>query len=143
MFSMKRGWKKSQASIEFLVIFGFVFLMMIPLIAIFFDQTNVVQDTIAENQLRNLAIKIADKAETIYYTGGSSKTTVKAFLPDGITSFNISSRTINIQYTTKEGLPHNIVVSTLVNITGNVSVNSGIHNIEIVSSGGLVLIRDS
>jgi hypothetical protein len=140
---MKRGWRKSQASMEFLVIFGFVFLMMIPLIIIFFDQTGFVQDAIAENQLKNLAIKIADKAETVYYTGGSSKTTIKAYLPEGINSFNITSRAVLIRYITKKGIQHNIEAVSLVNVTGNVSVTPGIHNIEIESSGGLVLVSES
>jgi hypothetical protein len=140
---MKKGWGKAQASMEFLVIFGFVFLMMIPLIVIFFDQTGVVEDAIAENQLRNLAIKITDKAESVYYTGGSSKSTIRAYLPAKVSYFNITSRTVFFGYITKKGILHNIEVVSLVNITGNITTNPGIHNIEIEASGGGVLIRDS
>ncbi len=139
---MGNRWGKAQASMEFLVIFGFVFAMMIPLILIFFDQTNFVQDAIAESQLRSIAIKIGDKAETVYYTGGSSKTTIRAYVPEGVTSFNISSRSILIKYMTKKGREHNIEATTLVNVTGNLSITPGIHNFEIESSGGVVLIRE-
>ena len=72
---MKRG----QISVEFITIFGFVFLMTIPLIIIFFDQVGSVEDSISENHLKNVAQKIVDKAETIYYLGEPSKTTLKAF----------------------------------------------------------------
>jgi len=87
---MKRG----QVSIEFLSIFGFVFLMTIPLIIIFFDQTGSVQDAISGNHIRNIAIKITDKAETVYYYGGPSKTTLKVQFPERIEYINIGSRTI-------------------------------------------------
>jgi len=139
---MKKGWKKSQASMEFLVVFGFVFLMMIPLIVIFFDQTGYVQDTIGESQIRNIMLKIVNKAESVYYTGGSSKTTIKAYLPEGVQNINISSRTIRVIYLTKKGIYHNIEAGSLVNMTGTFSVNSGIHNILIESDGGAVSISE-
>ena len=139
---MKKWLKSAQASMEFLVIFGFVFLMMVPLIIIFFDQTGTVEDAIAGNQLRNIAIKIADKAESVYYTGGTSKTTLKVYFPDGLTSFNITSRTIIFGYTTKKGVFQNIEAVSIVNITGNLSVTPGIHYIEIQSNGGLVSIGE-
>ena len=139
---MKKRRVKSQASIEFLVIFGVVFLMMIPLIIIFFDQTGFVQDAVAESQIRTIAVRIVDKAETVYYTGGSSKTTLRAYLPEGVESFNVTSRAILANYMTKKGILHTIEAVSLVNITGNLSAKPGIHNIEIESAGGVVLIRE-
>jgi hypothetical protein len=136
---MKRG----QISIEFLTIFGFVFLMTIPLIIIFFDQSGSVQDAIAENQIRNIAVKLADKAESIYYSGEPSKATIKAYFPDKIQNIDISSRSIIFYYLTATNLNHSIVTSTAVNISGNLSINPGIHYIELESSGGMVLIKDT
>jgi hypothetical protein len=136
---MKRG----QASIEFLTIFGFVFLMTIPLIIIFFDQTGIIQDGIAENQIKNIATKIADKAEAVYYAGEPSKTTIKAYFPQRIQSITILSKDIVINYTTAKNTIHTIESMSIVNLTGNLSSVQGTHYITLEASGGTVLIRDA
>ncbi len=136
---MKRG----QVSIEYVAIFGFVFLMMIPLILIFFDQSGNVENSIAANHLRNLAIKITDKAETVYYLGNPSKTTVKTYLPDKVEYVNITDRTVIFGYRTVENTVQEIISVSQVNITGNITTDPGIHYIEIESTGDIVLIRES
>jgi hypothetical protein len=45
-------------------------------------------------------------------------------------------------YMTKKGAIHTIDAVSLVNLTGNLSEKPGIHNIEIESAGGVVLIRE-
>ena len=135
--------KKGQASIEFISIFSFVFLMTIPLVIIFFDQTGNVQDAIAENQIKNIATKIADKAETVYYAGEPSKTTIKAYFPQRIKSISILSKDIVFNYSTAKNTIHTIESMSIVNLTGNISSVQGTHYIELEASGGVVLIRDA
>ena len=135
--------KKGQVSIEFITIFGFVFLMTIPLIIIFFDQTGSVKDAIATNQIRNIAIKLTDKAETVYYLGEPSKTTVKAHFPEHIEYINITDRTIIFGYKDFNNNMHQIISVSLVNISGTISTEPGTHYIEIESSGDEVLLQES
>lgn len=135
---MKRG----QVSVEFIAIFGFIFLMMIPLVLIFFDQSNNVKDAIASNHLRNIAIKIADKAETVYFLGEPSKTTIKAYFPEHIEYINISSRTLIFGLRTSRNNIQQIISVSSVNMTGNISIKPGIHYIEVTSSGDYALVRD-
>ena len=135
--------KKGQVSVEFITIFGFVFLMTIPLIIIFFDQTGSVKDSIASNQIRNIAIKLSDKAETVYYLGIPSKTTVKAHFPDNIEYITLSDRTIIFGYKDYNNNMHEIVAVSLVNITGNISTEPGTHYIEVESLGDVVLLHES
>lgn len=134
---MKRG----QVSVEFITIFSIIFLMMIPLVMIFFDQSGYVQDGISQNHLRNIAIKIVDKAETVYYLGAPSKTTLKAYFPNRIDTFNITGRTIHIIYKSDDNALQEIVAVAQVNMTGNISSKPGIHYIEIESAGNEVKIR--
>ena len=133
---MKRG----QVSVEFITIFGFVFLMNIPLIILFFDQSGAVQDAIAGNHLRNIAIKVTDKAETVYYLGEPSKTTLKTQFPERIEYINITSRIIIFGYRTAKNHIQEIISVSQVNLTGNISNNPGIHYIVIESSGDVVSI---
>lgn len=135
---MKRG----QVSIEFLTIFGFVFLMMIPLIVIYFDQSSAVKDAIAMNHLRNIAVKIADKAETIYYLGEPSRTTFKAYLPENVISFRIIHRSVIINYLTSKNNNQTITATSNVNMTGNISIARGDHYIEIKNIGDKISVKD-
>jgi hypothetical protein len=114
--------------------------MTIPLIVIFFDQSGSVQDSIAVNHLRNIAIKVADKAETVYYLGQPSKITLEVYFPERIEYFNFTSRTIDIGYRTSDNLLQDISVFSQVNMTGSVSVKPGIHYLEIESAGDKVSV---
>lgn len=134
--------KRGQVSIEFITIFGFIFLMTIPLIVIFFDQMGSVQDSISSNHLRNIAIKITDKAETMYYLGQPSKTTIKAYFPERIEYITISDREVVFGYMTTSGTVQEAISISQVNISGNLSIKPGIHYIVVESSGDEVLIAD-
>ncbi len=133
---MKRG----QFSVEFLTVFGFVFLMTIPLIVLFFDQSGLIQDSIASNQIRNIAIKITDKSETVYYLGEPSKITLKVHFPEHIEYVNISKRSVIFGYRTSSNSLQQIVSTARVNVTGSLSSSPGTHYIEIESMGGVVSI---
>jgi hypothetical protein len=135
---MKRG----QVSIEFITIFGFIFLMMIPLIIIFFDQSSAVKDAIASNHIRNLAVKIADKAETVYYLGEPSRTTFNAYLPESVISVNVTKRSVIVLYRTSKNSIQTIIASGNVNMTGNISIDPGVHHIEIKNIGDKVSVKD-
>ncbi|NTV23084.1 MAG: hypothetical protein HGA85_01760 [Nanoarchaeota archaeon] len=141
--------KKGQVSIEFLAVFSFAFLMLIPLIIIFFDQTNEIQDAVAESQLKNVGIKIKDKAEIVYYSGEPSKATIEADFPDNIVSIVILPATptkasaIIFGYRGRKNKYDTIVVPSLINLTGNLSINSGYHIIQVTSQGGGVLVTES
>lgn len=127
---------------EFLTVFGFVFLMLIPLIVIFFSQSGQVQDTISENQIKNINKKIADVAEEAYYSGEPTKFTIKAYFPEKLEYINISGRTIRSGYRSSENLAYELFEVSAVNITGNISVSPGPHIIEITASGDQVIVED-
>lgn len=134
--------KRSQVSVEFLTIFGFAFLMTIPVIIIFQTQSAETKDALATNHIRNIGIKIIDKAESIYYLGEPSKTTLEVYFPEHIQLINISGRTIIFEYlTSKNVLQENVLVSQ-INLTGSLSANPGIHYIKIEASGDAVSLSE-
>ena len=141
-FSNLQFQKRAQVSVEFITIFGFIFLMTIPLIVIFFDQMGSVQDSISSNHLRNIAIKITDKAETMYYLGESLKTTIKAYFPEKIKYINLTNREVIFGYMTSSGNIQEAISVSKVNISGSLSILPGIHYIVIESSGDEISITD-
>jgi hypothetical protein len=132
--------EKGQSSVEFLTIFGFIFLMTVPLVVIFFDQMGAIEDAISQSHLRNLAIKIADKSESVYYLGEPSRASIKAYFPKKIDSIEIIDREIRFNIMNSNGNISQIYAVSNVNMTGNLSRESGIHYIEIESADGYVVI---
>ncbi|MFH2020350.1 MAG: hypothetical protein ABIJ34_02985 [archaeon] len=135
---MKRG----QISVEFITVFGFIFLMTIPMVLIFFNQLGSVRDSLAQNQLRNLAIKLADKAESIYYLGEPSKTMIKAYFPEHIKFINISRNEILFGIVDSNGIINEIYSVSQVDVTGDLSTDSGLHYIIIEASQGTAVIKE-
>lgn len=127
---------------EFLVILGFVFLMIIPLVIIFLEQSAYVNDAISQNHIRNIAVKLTDKSETIYYLGGSSKTTIKALFPKGIEDVNITGKSVTFWYRNSENKLRSITSVSSINVTGNITINPGVHLIQIESAGDSALLRE-
>ncbi len=116
---------------EFLVIFAFAFVMIIPLVLIFSEQTGDIMDRLRSAQVRRIGSVIADKAESVYYLGEPSKATIRGVLPSGIVDISIAGRALVFTIVNSEGVSQQMVFTSLVNMTGNMSSSSGVHNIVI------------
>ena len=65
--------KEAQISIEYLMIMGFVTVITIPLIIIYFTFTQESGDEIKSTQILQISKKIIDAAESVYYLGEPSQ----------------------------------------------------------------------
>lgn len=133
--------KRGQVSIEYMIVVGFAFIMIMPVIIIFLVQSNDIQDSINVNQANSVARKIAHYSDSIYYMGHPSKTTIKAYIPKGIESISIGNQEVVFRMQTSHG-PTDVVHITDVNITGTLKTSSGIRNIEIQAMPGYVNVTD-
>jgi len=132
--------KIAQIAMEYMMVVGFALLMVIPLVAIYGSQGQAAKDQVNENQAYNIGRKIVDSAETVYFLGEPSKTTLKVYMPYNIQSITVSDQTIDFVILTAKG-PSNISSeSSTVNLTGTISTNPGIHYIEIIASNNVVNI---
>ncbi len=73
--------KRGQASVEYIVIIGFAMLLLLPLIWIYQQESNHMKDDLIKNQVRHFSQQIVDNAETVYYMGKPTKTTLKVYVP--------------------------------------------------------------
>ncbi|MHA1289515.1 MAG: hypothetical protein ACTSPB_19165 [Candidatus Thorarchaeota archaeon] len=80
---------KSQAASEYIVVFGFFLLVLLPLI-FFVTRTSSLITRV--NQAADAAQKIASKASQIYVLGGKSYVDIQ--LPEGVEYYIIKNRTI-------------------------------------------------
>ena len=133
--------KKSQASMEYLVIVGFVMVLIIPMLLIFYTYSDRTEDQIVSNQINKIGNKVSDAAEAMYYLGEPSRTRIKAYFPNKINNITIGNNEIVFTVRTKQG-EDEIVIYTPVAIQGSLDFHSGHHNIDIRSRGSYVEITD-
>ena len=133
---------KAQVSIEYLFIIGFVTLITIPLLVIYFSYSAQSKDIVATSQALQIARKIVDSAESVYYLGKPSQTTLKLNFPDGIVSTNLSNREVVFKISTNSGVTDIVEVSS-INISGNLPLTEGVHVVTVKAEDGYVQLTSN
>ena len=121
---------------------GFVTVMTIPLLILYFEYSSSARDSVATSQALQIARKIVDSAESVYYLGQPSQTTLKLNFPDGIYSANLSSKEVVFKVKIEAGIAEVIQISS-VNITGNLPTSPGIHMLTIQAQSGYVQVTSN
>ena len=133
---------KSQVSVEYMLVMGFATLMTIPLLLIYYTYTADSSDSVATSQALQIARKIADSSESVYYLGKPSQTTLKLSFPDNIYSTNLSSKELVFKIKTRNGITDIVQVSA-VNMSGSLPTSQGIHIVTITAQDNYVQITSN
>ena len=133
---------KSQVSVEYMFIMGFVTLMIIPLLLIYYTYSAETTDSVATSQALQIARKIVDSSESVYYLGKPSQTTLKLNFPGGVYLTNLSSKEVVFKIKTKNGITDIVQVSS-VNMSGSLPTTQGIHIITVKAEDGYVKITSN
>lgn len=141
-FLMKRGNIRAQISLEFLIVVGFAFLMTIPLIILFYQQSESLNTDITASQMDKVASEIRDAADEVYYLGSPSKKTVALYFPEGIQSISFTNNKM-IFLVDAPGDDYQLVKWTAANLTGSIQTHKGIHHVTAESFDSYVQITDS
>ncbi|MGB9749057.1 MAG: hypothetical protein ACP5OZ_02585 [Candidatus Woesearchaeota archaeon] len=126
----KKKKKRAQISMEFLIIMGFAMATTIPLLLTYYEYSRNANIRIKTEQVYKIAREIADSAESVYYIGAPSKTTMRVYIPEGVDSIEINQRKIVFKVKFYGNISE-ISYSSNVNLSGTISSHQGIHNIEI------------
>jgi hypothetical protein len=126
---------------EYLMIVGFISVILIPMMIIFYTYTGNTEDEIISNQIHKIGLKIGDTAQSMYYLGEPSRTQIKAHFPRNINNITISSNEIVFFVNTKNGVDEVVIYSPIA-LQGGLNPHSGYHNINIRSRGTYVEIAD-
>lgn len=130
---------KAQVSVEYMFIIGFATVMIVPLLLIYYTYTSESSDSVATSQAMQIARKIVDASESVYYLGKPSQTTLKLNFPDNIKSAKLENYEVVFNITTKSSTAEILQVSS-VNISGNLPTTQGIHIITIKAQDGYVQV---
>lgn len=133
---------KAQVSVEYLFIMGFAVMMTIPLLLIYYTYSTESGESVAQNQALQIARKIVDASESVYYLGKPSQTTLKLNFPDKIQSINVSNKEVVFRIKTKDGTADLVQISS-VNINGTLPSTQGIHIITVKAEDGYVMLTSN
>ncbi|MEK6876404.1 MAG: hypothetical protein AABX63_03265 [Nanoarchaeota archaeon] len=128
---MDNAKKEAQISVEYMVIIGFVTIITIPLIIIYYTFTQESNEEITSSQISQISKKIVDAAESVYFIGEPSQTTMRVNIPDNVLLANLSSGK-EVVFRIRSGTGESdIVQTTSVNISGSLPINKGTYLVTI------------
>jgi uncharacterized protein (UPF0333 family) len=133
--------KKSQVSMEYVMLVGFTFLIIIPLIIIGFIYSSESEGQIITGQISQVTKTIVDSAEEVYYYGEPAKTEIDIYVPKNIESVQITGNTILFKVQTVNGIT-DVAYSSSVPINGSLPATEGIKHIKIEAKGSYVWIGE-
>lgn len=81
--------KKAQAAMEYLMIAGFVMLIMLPLVYLVYNYTQESSADIVNAQITKLGRDMINNAESVYYFSNPSKITLDFNMPRGVLNMSV------------------------------------------------------
>ena len=124
--------KRGQISTEYLIVVGFVGFLVLSVLGIAYYYTNSIRDQIRMNQLQSFGNKIITSAESVYYSGVPSRSTINAYLPDGVSSIIVADREIIFSISTSTGINTLSFRSNVkLRLIGQISMGEGSKRIQM------------
>jgi len=135
-------YKTSQISMEYMMIIGFSMLVIIGILIISSAYSNDLKESVNLNQLDRIVKSIIESAESVYYYGEPSKTTLKVFIPERVESAVLINNSIIFKVMTSSGLS-DVGYKTTMPLNGTISTKPGYHYISIEARSGAVWLNST
>ena len=129
--------KKAQSSMEFLILMGFLTFVIITIVGTGFYYSTTINDRVRSSEISNYANKITSTSEMVFYSGEPSKSTISAYLPDGISNIEIIEDNLVITYSISSGqnkIAYKSMVPIIEDFANQLSTVSGVKSIEITAN---------
>ena len=124
--------KKGQISVEYMIVVGFIVLLVLTVLGAALLYSSQINDSIEERQIEQFATKVVSSAESVKYAGEPSRSTISAYLPSNVKDIQIIGKEIVIDFTLSSGF-NRVSYLSKVAMNGTISPGSGIKNIRIVA----------
>ncbi len=138
MFFKKRGGK-AQASMEYLLVFGFALFLILPLVGVYMLQQENVQTDISVAQSERVLREMVLSAEEIYFMGEGSQRVKEINFPPRVENLKFEENYVSLNV---RGRSASITVSqpTRAIIIGEIEAYEGSHRLVFRNTGGQVEI---
>jgi len=130
---------KGQIGIEYMIVLSFVTLAIMVVLTFSIVFSSQVQDRIKLNQVENFAIQLVNSAETVFFAGEPSKTTIMLSLPAGVKDITVVPEGLVFQVVTTSGQNTRLFESN-VPLQGSVPTTEGVHKITLTATEDFVEI---
>ena len=138
--------KRAQSALEYLMILALAMGIIVPITYMFFQYSSESNVQIIDAQVNRIGRNIIDTAESVYYSGKSSKIVVELNMPENVEDvYIIAERELVFKVITELGETETVFFSD-IDITiaeeGDLSslAGSGLKKVKIESDGTKVLI---
>jgi uncharacterized protein (UPF0333 family) len=88
-------FKKSQASLEFILIFGISFSLILIFVGIFVGYFSSEKETLDSKHMENVCQEMMNNVENIYFLGEGNRMTMDTKFVEGIENFTIVHRNVS------------------------------------------------
>jgi hypothetical protein len=135
-------FSKSQVSIEYLAIFSIALFMTMPLLVIYFTQTENVQTDIAAAEIEKASSKVIDAAEAVYYMGEPAQKTITVRFPKSVYKVTVAGHNLTFNVSSTERRFYVVEKETIANLNGSIRNFEGPHIITFTAKADIVQITD-
>ena len=136
-----KGSSKSQASFEYLLIIALTFAIIVPTTYLFFNYSRESTQEIIDAQITKIGRSIVDSAESIYYSGQGSKTTLELNMPGTLDSAEIiDGKELVFNMSSNFGVSE-IVFFSSVNITTSSGCIANVCKLADLTSSGIKKVK--
>lgn len=108
---------RAQVSIEYLIILGFAFLLIAPVIILFYTQSTELNADVTARQAQKVVSEIVESADRVYFFGAPTQRTITLQFPKNVESVVCQGKSVIMTIRTNAG-PSEIVAWSAANITG-------------------------
>lgn len=136
---MVGGMAKGQSALEYIVIIGFVLAVLIPLALYFYTSSKENNEMAMEKHLQQIADRITDYADKVYYLGKPSKISYEFYLPEKIQDAYIQGNEVNFKIRIGN-MTADVYAKSKAPLNGTLPKKPGYHTITIESKGDYVWI---
>ncbi|MBI1936429.1 hypothetical protein HYS31_08410 [Candidatus Woesearchaeota archaeon] len=131
-----------QSSLEYLIIVAITFAIIVPTTYIFYSYSKESGQEISDAQAARAGKAIVDAAQSIFYSGQGSKTTLELNMPDNVASaVIIDGKELVFNITTNFGVSELVFFSPVSITTSSLNCNGNVCNLPGLGSPGIKKVR--
>jgi len=140
MFLKKKS--KGQVGVEYMIIIGFITFAIMSILALAFFYSGQIKDQIKLNQVESFATQLINSAESVFFAGEPSKTTVRLYLPEDVHSITVNTDYIFI-ITNVSSKTNQRAFYSKVPLSGAITSTEGIKKLTLQAQEDSVLISQA
>ena len=132
--------RRGQVSMEYMLVVGFMFLLLTPLLILYATTRQDTTDSLSEGQVIRAGNTIRDVAERVYFAGDPSQETVTITLPETLTDARIDNRSMIFTLVGARG-NYDVAITGLAPLNGTLPATAGRHVVVLRAVNGTVIIN--